>query len=149
MSGNWTEPSQKTIKEVVEFGRSLAQTIAKEKEADRLRAAADQALSAECVQCGIRLTGWEVLQFGEEVSTDARVERLRSGYCARNGCESLFYRVTCAPHPEINWPALLNPTHTLTEEERTAAEQSAKKARHAKLRNKTLLRAGIAIAALL
>lgn len=149
MSGNWTETSQKTIKELVEFGRSLAQTIAKEKEADRLRAAADQALSAECVQCGIRLTGWEVLQFGEEVSTDTRVERLRSGYCARNGCESLFYRVTCAPHPEINWPALLNPTHVLTEEERAAAEQSAKKTRHAKLRNKTLLRAGIAIAALL
>jgi hypothetical protein len=149
MSGNWTETSQKTIKEVVEFGRSLAQTIAAQKEPDRLRAAVDQALSAECVQCGIRLTGWEVLQFGEEVSTDARVERLRSGYCARNGCESLFYRVTCAPHPEINWPALLNPTHTLTEEERNAAEQFAKKTARAKLRNKALVRTSIAVAALL
>jgi hypothetical protein len=149
MSGNTTETSQKTIKEVVEFGRSLAQTIANEKEADRLRAAVDQALSAECIQCGIRLTGWEVLQFGEEVSTDARVERLRSGYCARNGCESLFYRVSCAPHPEINWSALLNPTQTLTEEERAAAEKSAKKSAHAKTRNKALIRTGIAIAALL
>src|SRR5688572_8698514 len=111
MSGNWTQSSQMTTKELVEFGRSLARTVARYKEADRLRAAVDQALSGECVQCGIRLTGWEILQFGEEVSTDARVERLRTGYCARNGCESLFYRVTCAAHPDFDWPELLNPAH--------------------------------------
>lgn len=149
MSGNWTQNSQMTIKELVEFGRSLSQTVAKEKEPDRLRAAVDQALSAECVQCGIRLTGWEVLQFGEEASSDARVERLRSGYCARNGCESLFYRVTCAAHAEINWPALLNPTQTLTDAERAALEELGKKKARAKLLNRTLLRAGIAVAALL
>jgi hypothetical protein len=149
MSGNWTQSSQMTIKELAEFGRSLAHTITKYKEADRLRAAVDQALSGECVQCGIRLTGWEVLQFGEEVSTDARVERLRSGYCARNGCESLFYRVTCAAHPEIDWPALLSPTHALTDDERAAVEAMGRKKARLKLRNKALLRAGIAVAALL
>jgi hypothetical protein len=149
MGENWTQVSQMAIKELAEFSRSLAVTISKQPEPDRLRAAIDTALSAECVQCGIRLSGSELLKFEEESSDDARVERLRVGYCARNGCESLFYRVTCAPHPEIKWPALLNPAHELTAEEKAAADSLAKKRALAKLRNKTLVRVGIAIAALL
>jgi hypothetical protein len=61
----------------------------------------------------------------------------------------LFYRVTCAPHPEIKWPSLLNPAHELTAEEKAAAEALAKKRALAKLRNKTLVRVGVAVAALL
>jgi hypothetical protein len=138
-----------TIKELAEFGRSLAQTISKQPEADRVRAAIDSALSAECVQCGIKLSGSEMLKFEDETSDDARVERLRVGYCARNGCESLFYRVTCAPHPQINWAGLLNPAHELTAEEKAAAATVERKRVIARLRNKTLIRAGIAVAVLL
>src|SRR5688500_16037766 len=144
MSAKWTEVSQMTIKEVAEFGRSLAQTISTQPEADRLRAAIDQALSAECVQCGIRLSGSELLKFAEDTSDDSRVERLRIGYCARNGCDSLFYRVTCAPHPQIDWPGLLDPTHELTADERAAAEALTKKQARLKIRNKALLRTGVA-----
>src|SRR4051812_9962787 len=149
MAETWTQTSQMTIKDLADFGRTLAATVAKQPEADRLRAALDQALSAECVACGIRLSGSELLKFQEETSDDPRVERLRIGYCARNGCESLFYRVTCAPHPQINWPGLLNPTHELTAEEKEAAEALAKKQAVAKLRNKTLVRTGVALAVLL
>lgn len=149
MAENWTQVSQMTIKELAEFSRSLASTISKQPDPDRVRAAMDTALSAECVQCGIRLSGSELLKFQEETSDDARVERLRVGYCARNGCESLFYRVTCAPHPQINWPGLLNPTHELTADEKAAAELAAKKRAHARLRNKTLLRVGAAFVLLL
>jgi hypothetical protein len=144
-----TEVSQMTIKELAEFSRNLARTIAAKPDPDRIRAAIDTALSAECIQCGIRLSGSELLKFEGETSDDSRVERLRSGYCARNGCDSLFYRVTCAPHPELNWPTLLDPAHELTAEEKTAAEALKKKQAHAKLRNKTLIRAAIAVAALL
>ena len=144
-----TEVSQMTIKELAEFSRNLARTIATKPDPDRIRAAIDTALSTECIQCGIRLTGSELLKFEEETSNDSRMERLRSGYCARNGCESLFYRVTTAPHPELNWPSLLDPTPELSAEEKAAAETQKKKQAHAKLRNKTLLRAGVAIAALL
>src|SRR5687767_12138410 len=101
MAETWTQTSQVTIKDLADFGQSLAATVARQPEPDRLRAAIDQALSAECVQCAIRLSGSEVLKFAEETSDDARVERLRVGYCARNGCESLFYRITCAPHPQV------------------------------------------------
>jgi hypothetical protein len=149
MSENWTEVSQMTIKEVAEFSRSLAQTISKQPEPDRLRAAIDQALTAECVQCGIRLSGSELLKFEEETSDDSRVERLRIGYCARNGCASLFYRVMYAPHPQLDWPALLNPTFELSAEERVAAEILAKKRAASRARNKTLFRAGVAVAVLL
>ena len=40
---------------------------------------ASKALGAECVQCGIRLSGSELLKFEGETSDDARVERLRDG----------------------------------------------------------------------
>ena len=144
-----TEVSQMTIKELAEYSRNLARTIATKPDADRIRAAIDTALSAECIQCGIRLTGSELLKFEGETSDDGRVERLRSGYCARNGCDSLFYRVTTAPHPELNWPGLLDPAHELTAEEKAAAETHRKKQSQARLRRKTLIRAGIAVAALL
>lgn len=145
MAEQWTEVSQLSIKELPEFGRSLAQSVSKQPEPDRLRAAIDQALSAECVQCGIRLSGSELLKFEEESSDDARVERLRIGYCARNGCESLFYRVTCAPHPQVNWPALLNPAQELSAEERAGAEARAKKQDAARKRNKALIRTAVAL----
>jgi hypothetical protein len=149
MAGDWTQVSQMSIKELAEFSRSLAQTISKQPEPDRIRAAIDQALNAECVQCGIRLSGSELLKFEGETSDDPRVERLRIGYCARNGCESLFYRVTCGPHPQINWPGLLNPAHELSAEEKAAAELRAKKQATAKKRNKALLRGGVAVVVLL
>src|SRR3954468_19591782 len=104
MAEDSTQTTQMTIKDLADFGRSLAATVSQQPEPDRLRAAMDQALAAECVQCGIRLSGSEVLKFADDPSDDPRVERLRVGYCARNGCASLFYNVICAPHPEINWP---------------------------------------------
>lgn len=149
MGENWMQTTQMTIKDLAEFSRSLAVTISKQPEPDKLRAAIDQAWSAECVACGIRLSGFELLKFQEETSDDARVERLRSGYCARNGCESLFYRATCAPHPQVNWPSLLNPSHELTQVEKAAAERNIKQREAARRRYKALVRTGVAVGALL
>lgn len=149
MSGTWTQTTQMSVKELAEFSRSLAQTISARPDADRIRAAVDLALGAECVQCGIRLSGSELLKFEGETSNDPRVERLRVGYCARNGCESHFYRVTCAPHPELNWPGLLKPADELTAEEKAAAEALRNVWASKKIRNKSFLRLVTVIAALL
>src|ERR1041385_381254 len=149
MSENWTQVSQMTIKELADFSRRVAQTVSKQPEPDRVRAALDQAWSAECVQCGIRLSGSELLKFQEEISDDQRVERLRIGYCARNGCESLFYRVTCAPHPNINWPGLLNPAYELSVDEKDTAESAATKSKFVRWRNKAGVRVALAVAVLL
>ena len=149
MGDNWTQVSQMTIKEMADFSRNLAQTISRQPEPDKLRAAIDQALSGECVQCGIRLSGSELLKFQEESSDDGRVERLRDGYCARNGCESRFYKVTCAPHPQVNWPGLLNPTYELTAEEKAASVANVRGRRFTNLRKKALVRTGILAVVLL
>ena len=140
MGENWTQVSQMTIKELVDFCRNLGETIARQPEPDRLRAAIDQAWSAECVQCGIRLSGSELLKFREETSDDPRVERLRMGYCARNACESRFYRVTLAPHEQVNWPALLNPAYALGAEQKATVTSSARRRSFAEFRQKALVR---------
>ena len=67
-----TEVSQMTIRELAEFSRSLARTISTKPDPDRIRAAIDTALNAECVQCAIRLTGSELLKFEEETSIPSR-----------------------------------------------------------------------------
>jgi hypothetical protein len=145
MGENWTQVSQMTIKEMVDFSRGLALTISRQPQPDKLRAAIDQALNAECVQCKIRLSGSELLKFAEETSDDERVERLRVGYCARNGCESLFYKVICAPHPDVNWPALLNPTYELTAEEKAAAQFAKRRLSWEKLGKKAMVRVAIGL----
>lgn len=101
-------------------GENPAATSAPPPPVPRLR----DAISAECVQCGIRLTGAELLALAEageagEVTGDARaasrppappnpkVARLRLGYCARSGCDSCYYRVTFEPRPGLDWTKLL------------------------------------------
>jgi hypothetical protein len=144
-----TDSPQMSIQAMAEFSRTLAQTVATLPDADKLRAAMDQALTAECVQCGIVLSGSELLKIADESTDDAKVQRLRIGYCARNGCASLFYRVNCAPHPDLNWPALLQPAHELSVEEKAAAELAAKKQAAAKKRSKALFRTSVAFVILL
>jgi hypothetical protein len=148
MGENWTQVSQMTIKEMADFSRNLAQTISGQPEPDKLRAAIDQALNAECVQCKIRLSGSELLKFADDTSDDERVERLRLGYCARNGCESHFYRVICSPHPQVNWPGLLDPTYNLHAEEKSSAELAKKKASLKNWRDKAVVRVAIGVAVL-
>lgn len=85
--------------------------------APRLR----DAISAQCVQCGIRLTGDELLALAEATEDaegtraasrppappNPKVARLRLGYCARSGCDSCYYRVTFEPRPGLDWTKLL------------------------------------------
>ncbi len=64
------------------------------------------AVQAHCVQCGIGVTGAELMALLGESKGDARsskVERLGKGYCARNGCTSYYYRVEFADVPSVNW----------------------------------------------
>jgi hypothetical protein len=78
---------------------------------ERLRPALDAALAAECVLCGITLTGTELLAVGTPASEppgdDPKTTRLRQGYCARKDCTSYFYRLRFTPHPDIDWARAL------------------------------------------
>lgn len=72
-----------------------------------------EAVLVECVGCGIRLTADELtalLVRGEEQAEELppRLKRLKLGYCARNGCDSRFYRITVASGRGIPWSRILN-----------------------------------------
>lgn len=148
MAATWTEISQMTIPELAEFSASLESTVAAKPENEKLRPALIESLSAECVQCAIRLTGADVLQF-PNLEEDARYERLRQGYCARSGCDARFYRVTCAPHPQVNWPALLSPAQALTDDRKADEFQSEVCAEKNLRRKRALYRAAAAAGLLL
>jgi hypothetical protein len=86
-------------------------------------------LSGECVQCGIRVRAEELLALSEPIGTgkvDPRVERLRQGYCARKGCDSYYYRLMFAHHPNIDWARLL--TETESEHDEQARHAAAERA---------------------
>ena len=65
---------------------------------------------AECVQCGIRITGEELRKLSvldpEDASEDAKMDRLRLRYCARRTCGSRFYRVQIEPDSDAHWTAI-------------------------------------------
>lgn len=64
-----------------------------------------EAVHGKCLGCGISITGTDLGQIAVTASKDATVEtkldRLRLGYCARNGCASKFYVVDCEPFPGV------------------------------------------------
>jgi hypothetical protein len=147
MPATWPETSQMTIRELADFSSSLLQSIAALPDANKLRPALHQALSAECVQCQIKLTGADLLKFGAGETGDTKLERLRNGYCARNGCDSLYYRVHCAPHPQLDWPNILNPAQEITTAA-TESERAAKKIVQIQRHHRNILRTATAIGVL-
>jgi len=69
-----------------------------------------QYVAAECLQCGSRVRGEELGQIAlaAEMATEAnpKLARLRHGYCARDGCDSYYYRLVFTEHPKIDWSKL-------------------------------------------
>jgi hypothetical protein len=76
------------------------------------------ALTAECTQCGIPLSGEELFALSQppEKTPVAKVRRLRLGDCARPGCESYFYRLHFRPHPPTDWAELIALAETMQAE---------------------------------
>jgi len=132
-----TEVLQMTIRELAGFTKNLGEEIERQPNADKLRPAAEESLSGECVQCSIRVSGTDLLKSGIPEEVDPKLERLRSGYCARNGCDSNFYRVNCAPHPLLDWPKLLHRereiTQTKVEEQKVEVDLARTARRHRNL----------------
>jgi hypothetical protein len=89
---------------------------------DKAREALRLTLTAECVDCGMRVTGDELLALSQWPTgrESIRIERLRAGYCARETCEFDRYRLRLRKHPELSWTKLLATSQT--EEPRAAVE---------------------------
>jgi hypothetical protein len=73
------------------------------------------ALSGECAQCGIHVSGAELFSLSQaaDPSDNPKVQRLRLGDCARRGCDSYYYRLSFQPHPELDWPKLISQAENL------------------------------------
>jgi hypothetical protein len=67
-------------------------------------------VQAECIQCGIKVSGEELRQLSvldpEHPIDDPKLERLRLRDCARNTCQSRFYRLHIEPDSELHWTAI-------------------------------------------
>lgn len=69
-----------------------------------------ESVEAECVSCGMRLRGEELIAVSV-LSTGAtglseKLKRLQLGYCARKACHSHFYVVRFAERPGVDWSAV-------------------------------------------
>jgi hypothetical protein len=67
-------------------------------------------VAAQCVQCGIHVYGEELHALSQPPSekyATAKLGRLRLGDCARQGCNSYYYRLTFYPYGDLDWRALL------------------------------------------
>jgi hypothetical protein len=79
---------------------------------DSIRAA----ISAECVKCGMHLSGEDLLDsLQTDCSTAAspKLTRLQQGYCARRGCGSYYYTLTLKPCARTDWKALVAKTELI------------------------------------
>src|SRR5689334_9877433 len=85
---------------------------------EKKRTALAAALSAECVACGVRVTGDELLalsQLPSALETSGRIKWLRLGCCARGGCDSRSYSLAFQNHPDLDWKELLSKMETAAE----------------------------------
>ena len=77
-------------------------------------------LSAECPGCKIKLTGLEMHELAtvhnEGEAQSPKLERLRKNYCARNTCDSRFYRVNIQPDSERHWVSIKDQLQVATPE---------------------------------
>jgi len=98
---------QEHLHNLCRFSQSMMQRIEASGNTPRvLLEAAYGSLSGECIQCGFRISGEELLSLSSSELDDKaspRLKRLRLGYCARNGCDAVYYRISCTGHPDINW----------------------------------------------
>jgi hypothetical protein len=100
------------LEAVVHFPAALVQALA---QSGMGGAQLEQILEANlrivCPVCGICLKPEElrclILTGGKIGGNSPKLERLRLGYCLRNGCSSRFYDFTWKPTPGVDWPAVL------------------------------------------
>ena len=107
-------------------------------------------IRGECVQCGIRITGDEMAHVAlAEVKTEmahSRLDRLRHGYCARNGCDSYYYRIHFDDRPGLDWTKIREQAGSLAVAGQSTAQQETGATT---IRNWLLVRLAVGLAVVL
>ena len=80
-------------------------------------AALSRAVQIACPQCGLELSTEDLdalaAEESGETTANAKVQRLRQGYCGRNGCNAFIYQFTFHPYPGVDWPVILGEARTV------------------------------------
>jgi len=71
-----------------------------------------ESVRAECVSCGLGLSGADLIMAGLGDEVPERLARLRLGYCARRDCRSRFYVVRFLPREGTEWRAIWGRSET-------------------------------------
>src|SRR5689334_7119453 len=76
--------------------------------AEEAKAVLETAVSAQCVGCGIPVSGKELLALSQPSEENGpKTARMRLGDCARKGCDCFYYEIKFKPYPGIDWSALV------------------------------------------
>jgi len=98
------------ISAVLEFATVLAETIREmDDTGGKKSAAVRNAFFAECVKCGSRVTGEELLaaeDAPESEDAGANLKQLRLGHCVHQGCTATHYRLTFHRSIGLDWRAI-------------------------------------------
>lgn len=101
--------SQEPIESLPYFSSLILHAAKSSPNPDHISATFAAAFHADCVACGIRTPGDQLLKLGSNQPTsDDKLARLQKGYCARRTCDSRFYQLTCHSTPGIDWTPILN-----------------------------------------
>ena len=87
------------------------------------------AFSAECVKCGSRVTGEELLRSAdtsEPVEVNENIERMRLGQCIRQGCDAARYRLIFQRIPGLDWRTIFERMEEVTAAKKEAARTQSK-----------------------
>lgn len=103
---------------------------------------------AECVQCGIKINGEEMDQIlvadeGTQLP-HPKLQRLRLGCCARQGCESYHYRIHFEDYPGMDWDAVVEKAVNQVATSKAAAQEE-KKQEIIRKKQRRMKRAAIAL----
>ena len=98
------------IRTLEPFCRALAQILHQAGLGqEQVLAAMRDSIEGECLRCNLRISGEELFALSQppgDLST-AKIGRMRLGDCAREGCDSFFYRLDFHSRGTLNWPRLL------------------------------------------
>lgn len=124
---------------LVRFYQGLAQVLLESGfSGARLNEILSRCLRVECVQCRINVSAEELellaLSDASAEPLHPKLQRLRLGYCARQGCESYFYEVHLESHAEVDWEGIVRKAHDLIATSKEPAGQECKPRKPRRLR---------------
>jgi len=111
MSANLPIIRLEQLHHLADFCRELHAGLAAAGQApEQIPVVFQEAITARCINCGVQVSGAELLALSQPPAPDrstARTRRLRMGDCAVKGCDASCYRLTFLALPQLDWAGLL------------------------------------------